>query len=123
MRLKIMMRLNCLFILLLSTNALANTVKMPPVEDFAKNDEWQEVKISPKGDYLSAVTRIDGVRVIAMIDAKTLKIIHTLKFKGNVQLGEYEWASDDKIVAETQMLTSLPTNCSLIDFVVKIEPI
>jgi hypothetical protein len=40
-----------------------------------------------------------------MIDAKTLKIIHTLKFKGNVQPGEYEWASDDKIVAETQMLS------------------
>ncbi|MCJ8269256.1 MAG: S9 family peptidase, partial [Psychrosphaera sp.] len=97
------MRLNYLLLWLLSTNVLANTVKMPDVKDFAKDDEWQEVKISPLGDYLSAVTRIDGLRVIAMIDAKTLKIIHTLKFKGKVQPGEYHWASNERIVAEKEL--------------------
>ena len=98
------MRLNYLLVwLLLSTNVLATTAKMPDVKDFAKDNEWQEVKISPKGDYLSAVTRIDGVRVIAMIDAKTLKIIHTLKFKGKVQPGEYHWASNERIVAEKEL--------------------
>ena len=98
------MRLNYLLLWLLSTNVLANTAKMPDVKDFAKDDQWQEVKISPLGDYLSAVTRIDGLRVIAMIDAKTLKIIHTLKFRGNMQPGEYHWASNDRIVTETELL-------------------
>ncbi len=98
------MRLIYLLVLLLNTNVLAATTKMPDIKDFAKDDQWQDVQISPGGEYLSAVTKVEGIKVIVMINAKTLKVMHSLKFSGFAQPGDYRWASNDRIVAEKELL-------------------
>lgn len=98
------MRKFWILILLLSCNLLAATPK--DIKNYAKDDMWDDVKISPKGDYFSGVTRIDGKRVIVLFDAKTLKPMHSLKFGGFAQAGNYHWISDNRIVSEKEYLKS-----------------
>ncbi|MCJ8269500.1 MAG: prolyl oligopeptidase family serine peptidase [Psychrosphaera sp.] len=102
------MRLLCVLTLLLSFTAFAQTVvKIPAdIKNYAKDDLWSDVKISPGGDYLSAVTRIDGKKVIVLFDSKTLKLLHSMKFNGFAQPGEYHWIGDERIIAKKEYLKS-----------------
>ena len=95
------MRVIYLWILLCSSNLLA---ALPDIKDFAKDDQWTDVKISPGGDYLSAVTKHDGKNMIVMINAKTLEPINKLKFNGFAQPGEYHWASNERIITKAEYL-------------------
>jgi dipeptidyl aminopeptidase/acylaminoacyl peptidase len=74
------------------------------IKNFSKDDMWQSVKISPMGDFISGVTKIEGKKVIVLFDAKTLKPIHSLKFKGYEQPGEHFWVSDQRLVTEKEYL-------------------
>ncbi len=84
--------------LFFSSNASAAI--LPKIEDFAKNDLWLDVKVSPNGDYISAISYFKGKRVIVLHDAKTMKILYSLSFSGYAQPGEYSWANDERIVVE-----------------------
>jgi dipeptidyl aminopeptidase/acylaminoacyl peptidase len=97
------LRLFCLIGLVFGVQwaALAAEAQVP-IKDFAKDDVWREVKISPKGEYISAVTKIKGKRAIVIMDASNLKILHSLNFKDKAQAGAYYWASADRIVTEKQ---------------------
>ena len=77
---------------------------LPDIKDFAKDNQWTNVKISPTGDYISAVTRVEGRKTIVIIDVKTFTVLYTLKFDRKTQPGEYFWASDQRIVAEVEYL-------------------
>jgi hypothetical protein len=82
----------------------AQTQVSAQIKNFAKDDEWDNVKISPTGDYLSAVTRVNGKKVIALLDAKTLKPLHSLKFNGFAQPGDYHWVNHERIISEKEYL-------------------
>lgn len=71
---------------------------------FSKSSEYSNVKYSPSGDYISAKTINDDKRILIILDAKTLKIVHAIQFGTNAQVGNYVWVNDDRIVFEKEYL-------------------
>ncbi|QYJ97343.1 S9 family peptidase [Shewanella alkalitolerans] len=73
-------------------------------ELFSRSAEFSNVKISPDGDYLSAITSHDGKHMLMILDAKTKKAIHVVRFPDNAQVGAYEWVNKDRIVLAKEYL-------------------
>ncbi|MCH1931464.1 S9 family peptidase [Shewanella sp. A25] len=65
---------------------------------FSKGSEYSDVKISPTGKYLSAITSVEGKNVLLVLDAQTKKIINAVRFPGNAQIGDYAWANSERLV-------------------------
>ncbi len=95
------MKIVYLVILFFSASLTAATID---VRDFAKDNLWSDVKISPKGDYISAVTRVKGKKVIILFNAKTFEGLYQLQFPSHSQPGDYYWASDNRIVTAKEYL-------------------
>ncbi|CAH9065730.1 Dipeptidyl aminopeptidase BIII [Pseudoalteromonas holothuriae] len=72
--------------------------------DFAKDVAYQNVKLSPKGDYISFIAKQDDKNALFILDASTFKLSHAVAFKANGQVGDYEWVNDERVVMEKQYL-------------------
>lgn len=71
---------------------------------FSRSAEFSQVKISPAGDYLSAITSKDGKNMLMILDAATKKAVHMVFFDGNAQVGHYEWVNDERVVLQKEYL-------------------
>lgn len=71
---------------------------------FSRGAEFSDVKISPAGDYISAITKNSGKNNLIILDAKTKKLHHAVFFPGNAQVGSYAWASDERVVLQKEYL-------------------
>lgn len=94
------------FVLLTSLygfSAVANNVQVPKaIEAFAKADLWSKVKVSPKGDYLSALTHHEGRQKLVVLNRRTLKTINVLGFKAPFNVGDYHWVSPVRLALQKQ---------------------
>ncbi|WP_232056484.1 S9 family peptidase [Pseudoalteromonas sp. A25] len=72
--------------------------------DFAKDVAYQNVKLSPKGDYISFIAKQDDKNALFILDASTFKLSHAVAFNANGQVGDYEWVNDERVVMEKQYL-------------------
>ena len=88
----------CLSILPISTCTADTTNPLSQAQLFSKGDEYSNVKISPTGKYLSAITSVEGKKVLLVLDAQTKKLINAIHFPGNAQVGTYEWANSERLV-------------------------
>ncbi|KIO37969.1 alpha/beta hydrolase family protein [Shewanella sp. cp20] len=79
-------------------------VTKDPAELYSRSAEFSNVKISPYGDYLSAITSHDGKHMLMILNAKTKKAIHIVRFPDNAQVGSYEWVNKDRIVLAKEYL-------------------
>lgn len=70
-----------------ATNALSQS------QLFSRGNEYSNVKISPTGKYLSAITSVEGKNVLIVLDAQTKKLLNAIRFPSNAQVGTYEWAN------------------------------
>ncbi|SDI96674.1 Dipeptidyl aminopeptidase/acylaminoacyl peptidase [Ferrimonas sediminum] len=77
-----------------------------PVEDFAKPSQANSIKLSPKGDHLALMTKVDGKQRVVILDTKTRKLLHAVYFPMRAEVGSYYWASNDRIVVTKQYLKS-----------------
>ena len=75
-----------------------------PVESFSKDIEYSQVTISPKGDYLAVVNKVEGKNTLIILDAKTFKALHAVSFAGNAQVGDYHWVNDERVVIAKEYL-------------------
>jgi dipeptidyl aminopeptidase/acylaminoacyl peptidase len=71
---------------------------------FSKGDEYSDVKISPTGKYLSAITSVEGKNVLLVLDTQTKKLLNAISFPGNAQVGNYEWANSERLVLAKEYL-------------------
>ena len=71
---------------------------------FSRGAEFSHVKISPAGDYISAITKNNGKSNLIILDATTKKLHHAVFFPGNAQVGSYAWANDERIVLQKEYL-------------------
>ncbi|EGT3628511.1 S9 family peptidase [Morganella morganii] len=71
---------------------------------FSRGDEYANVKISPTGKYLSAITSVEGKNVLIVLDAQTKKLLNAIRFPSNAQVGTYEWANSERIVLAKEYL-------------------
>ncbi|QYJ71093.1 S9 family peptidase [Shewanella sp. FJAT-51649] len=81
-----------------ATNALSQS------QLFSRGNEYSNVKISPTGKYLSAITSVEGKNVLLVLDAKTKKMLNAIRFPSNAQVGTYEWANSERIVLAKEYL-------------------
>lgn len=96
----------CLLILPISTLATSTsaTNALSQAQLFSKGDEYSNVKISPTGKYISAITNVKGKNVLLVLDAQTRKLLNSIGFPSNAQVGTYEWASSERIVLAKEYL-------------------
>ena len=95
----------CFFLLIFAPckniNAKESSI---PVESFSKDIEYSQVTISPKGDYLAVVNKVEGKNTLIILDAKTFKALHAVSFAGNAQVGDYHWVNDERVVIAKEYL-------------------
>ncbi len=69
-----------------------------PVEDFAKSQLYQEVKISPSGQYLAAIFIKEDKRTLGILDIKSLEIVSSTSFTDDEEVGDFTWVNDERVV-------------------------
>ncbi|HAY92547.1 MAG TPA: peptidase S9, partial [Shewanella sp.] len=96
----------CLPILPISTFAAnsSNANALSQAQLFSKGDEYSDVKISPTGKYLSAITSVEGKNVLLILDTQTKKLLNAIRFPDNAQVGDYEWANSERLVLAKEYL-------------------
>lgn len=106
--------------LLVTSNARAandapappSTSATAPIDDFVRPDEFSQVKISPDGNYVSAITPMPGdpyENVLAIIDIHSNKLVYSFPSGHRDQIHDYFWVSDRRVVA------SLSTRVGFLD--------
>ena len=91
-------------LLLLPTFVFANTAQPLDVSVFSRGAEYFDAKLSPKGDYLSIRSKVNGKNTLGVIDLKAFKLINAVRFETNAQVGSYHWVSEDRIVLEKEYI-------------------
>jgi len=84
-----------------SANALPNSEgQRLPVETFFKYSEINSLSLSPTGEYLAARVKVGDDAQIAIMDAKTNKILSVLKFASEEsEVGSFGWLNDTRVYA------------------------
>lgn len=90
-----LLRITIFSVYLLSLNTFSQPLSL---EYFSKNREFSQVQISPAGEYISAVTRNEGKKVLAIFDRASLKMVHVVHFKNRAQVGDYYWVNNERVV-------------------------
>ncbi|EAR26929.1 hypothetical protein PTD2_10123 [Pseudoalteromonas tunicata D2] len=62
--------------------------------------QYNDVQISPSGDYISMRINHQGKQALAITDRKTLKFVGLISLEGNSEVGPYIWANDERLVIE-----------------------
>jgi dipeptidyl aminopeptidase/acylaminoacyl peptidase len=73
-------------------------------EIFSMSAEYSDVKISPQGDYISALTTHDGKKTLLILQTDTKKLTNAISFPGNAEVGDYEWVNNERIVLQKMYL-------------------
>ncbi len=89
-----------LFCLLLWTPSIQAAQDID-IQGFARHSEFDEVKISPDGQYLAAgVNDKNGQRSIVIIRLKDKKVTARSSFSDKVRPGEFTWVNKERLVIE-----------------------
>ncbi|WP_245585250.1 S9 family peptidase [Solimonas flava] len=69
-----------------------------PVRDFARFNEYEEVKISPGGEYLAVTSRIEKRTVLALLRLSDMKVVASAGGAEYQHVSSFSWVSDDRVV-------------------------
>lgn len=84
----------------LAAPAVADAV-VPPIslEEYARNAQFIDVKISPQGKYLAATSRnAEGGIRLTVLDINSRAVLSATEFRGNESVYEFHWANDNRLV-------------------------
>lgn len=90
--------LGAIMALCCQNSAQANSLSQ--AELFSRGAEFSNVKLSPSGEYLSAITNHEGKDTLIILNTSSKKLLNALNFPGNAQVGDYEWANNERIVLQ-----------------------
>jgi dipeptidyl aminopeptidase/acylaminoacyl peptidase len=68
-----------------------------PVADFAKHEQFRNVKISPDGDYLAASAVIDGKTILSLIRIEDMKGVN-LRPRADSELADFGWVAPHRVM-------------------------
>ncbi len=68
-----------------------------PYADFARHEQFREVKISPNGEYLAAAAVVDGKAVLSLIRLSDMKGVN-LRPRDTRELASFWWVSPDRVM-------------------------
>ncbi|OHU97561.1 peptidase S9 [Pseudoalteromonas byunsanensis] len=100
----------CLAVVIWGGLSMAHASPLIPVEHFSKDFAYRSVKISPNGEYLAFISKVEGKNNLYVLDIKKSKIISGVNFSDNAQVGRYEWSGDDRLVMEKQYIRGWKTH-------------
>lgn len=87
-----------LLILFVVTSAQVYAAELS-LEDFARHEQFIEVKISPTGQYLAATRRSpDGQIELVVIDRLKMQLVSQRHFSGKDSIGGFDWANDERLL-------------------------
>lgn len=80
--------------------AQANTEVQPiTLEEYARNAQFLDVKISPQAKYLAATSRNEGGSVrLTVLDINSRAVLSATELRGNESVASFHWVSDDRLV-------------------------
>uniref|UniRef100_A0A486XTU9 Putative peptidase n=1 Tax=Rheinheimera sp. BAL341 TaxID=1708203 RepID=A0A486XTU9_9GAMM len=82
--------------MLLSPAVFASQISL---QDFARHDQFIQVKISPTGQYLAATRRADAGNVeLVVIDRTKMQVVSQRHFSGDDTIGSVEWANEERLL-------------------------
>lgn len=88
--------ISALLMLAASSNAIAAA---PDYADLlSRKPDISDVKISPDGSYLATKMFVDGKQTLVFLDSKTMKPTGVARFGGLIEVGEYRWVTNDRVV-------------------------
>lgn len=79
---------------LLPTSVYANVT----AEMAAQKSTYVSAELSPLGNYLAVVMRVDGRRKLVVYETSTFKRVGFTSFKGDEEVGEIHWVNDERLV-------------------------
>ena len=85
-------------VIVLTLNAANASAQTPSVEDFFRNPEFTDMKLSPSGKYLATLAPVNGHRNVVVLDTDGLKNIKPLTGLDDQDVAGFFWASNDVIV-------------------------
>lgn len=93
------MKARCVLLLLafFSTAAVVQAAEPVPLADFARHEQFSEVKISPDGKRLAVTSIIDGKHVLSFIDLDSNKGL-TVRPRDDDEVYRFWWVSNDRVV-------------------------
>lgn len=97
---KLMKYLSLFFILCTVTVVPVQAKDLIPVEVFSGGSDYEQVRISPSGKYLSVVTELKGQKNLYVLTLSDYKVINMVRFPEGAEVGNYSWVSDERIVLQ-----------------------
>jgi acetyl esterase/lipase len=95
------------FALLMLACSTASVAAEPDYADLlSRKPDIFDVKISPDGVHLAAKMFVDGKQTLVFLDSKTMKPTGVARFAGLIEVGEYRWVNNERVVF--QMVESQP---------------
>jgi len=68
------------------------------VDAFTRNDKFNNIKLSPGGQYLAATVPLDDRTLLAILDRASNKVTATVKLGQNVHVQNFWWVNDQRVV-------------------------
>ncbi|WP_105189204.1 alpha/beta hydrolase family protein [Pseudoalteromonas sp. T1lg48] len=92
----------CALAVIGSSGSAMAKVNQQTLEDYARHAKFIDMKISTKGSYLAATARADdGSMRLTVLSVKDREIVSIIQGKPGESIFQFDWASDDRIVAAT----------------------
>ena len=70
------------------------------IADFVKRPDYEQIRLSPKGDYLAAVIPYEDQNAVVIIDREKMAVTGSMRLTEGQHIGQLIWANDERIVAE-----------------------
>ena len=79
---------------------IASNVSALTIADFVKRPEYEQIRLSPKGDYFAAVIPYEDQNAVVIIDREKMAVTGSMRLTEGQHIGQLVWANDERIVAE-----------------------
>lgn len=81
------------------TIALAQAVKPYDIEDFIRKQKFEDIKISPTGEYYAATVRVERKTALAILRRVDNKVMASMSIPGDrTHVDDFWWVSADRVL-------------------------
>lgn len=82
----------------------SSNVYAASVDDFSRQSEFYNVKISPDGKHLAVLINTDGRKTLAFLDSKTYEVTASLGGEKRDQVADYYWVNNERVIVQVEQV-------------------
>jgi len=98
----VLMNKKIMSIIFLSLIFCTNIGVAATVEDFSRHAQYHNIKISPDGKHLAALTTINGSKNLVFLETDTYKVTYSLSANKKGQAAQYYWANNERVIIQIE---------------------